>query len=91
MSKNKEIKNILAEFKEKGISQIQIERIFEIPISTLDKEESSEVLSLLKLIKIFPWMIEVANKNYNETEAKEIMLHNAINVMMEKERENKLK
>jgi hypothetical protein len=42
------------------------------------------------MIKIYPWLIEVADKNYDKFEAKRILGHNAVNLAVNMQANKKL-
>jgi hypothetical protein len=78
------VKDFLTEFSEKyGISQAGIERVLDLPQHSLDKEKGSEVVALIKMIKTFPWLISVAEKNYDRKEAKRTLLHVAVDYLID--------
>ena len=79
--KVKEVKEILARWKTDDTRESfsNIERCFELPQRTLEnwltgKSKPDEgALPLLKIIDTYPWLINVALKDYEETAAKKIM------------------
>jgi hypothetical protein len=81
------IETTLAEFQANGISQAQIERSLDLPINTLDVSNlinDPEIIALLNIIKTYPWLIDVAQKNYDHLESKRILLHNAVDTLINK-------
>ena len=44
------------------------------------KNPSPELLVLMKIIKTYPWLLEVADKNYDEFESKRILGHSAVDI-----------
>lgn len=85
----KSIKVILDEMEQKGYSQSRIERAFDIPKRTVSKwynhvnMPSAGALSLLRLIMNFPWLINIAENNYDRKIAHKIALGNAIKFFSE--------
>lgn len=85
------IEEILIEFQSNGISEPAIERIFELDQGSLriaKLTEDPEIIALLKMIRTFPWLIDVADKRFDESHSKRILLHNAVDLMMN-EKHNK--
>lgn len=74
-----------------GYTQSSIERALDLKMNTLStKDPSYELLILIKMIKIYPWLIEVADKNYDKFEAKRILGHNAVNLAVNMQANKKL-
>jgi len=61
-------------------TQSDVERMLDLPMKALDLE-NSETLALMKMIKVYPWLLEVADKDYDEIEAKRILGHNAVDII----------
>lgn len=60
--------NIVKKFTEKGMSNPHLERVLDIPQRTIEKEKdnpSPELVALLRIINLFPWMLEVADNNFD--------------------------
>lgn len=62
----------LEKLEEKKIKFSNIERAFSIPARTLskwknkNKKPSAAAISLLRLVNLYPWLIEVAENNFDE-------------------------
>jgi hypothetical protein len=81
---------VLKSLENKDICLFNAARIFGIDIKDLTKavkEEDPVLLALLKLVDIYPWLIKVANTDFNEKEAKRIMIHSAVDVFIDKDKE----
>ncbi len=81
----------LIENLEKDWSLSGIERALGLPFKTLTKMKthkrvSASTLGLLKILNQFPWMIDVADNNYEENYAKKTHLHAAVEVMFPDEK-----
>jgi DNA-binding transcriptional regulator YiaG len=82
--KQKSIENILNYFIDNKISMSSIERALEIPQRTLTKWKnrtnvpSSAGIALVRFIKLFPWLLEVAENKYDYSEAQKIHINEAI-------------
>ena len=82
-----EIEETLVEFQAEGITQTQIERTLDLGQGSLDVGNlitEPETIALLRLIKAFPWLLKVAEKRFDENESKRILLHQAVDVMVNK-------
>ena len=85
----KSIRTILDNMDKKGYSQTRIERAFDIPKRTISKwynhvnTPSAGAISLLRLIMDFPWLINVAENNYDEKSAHTVALGNEIKLFCE--------
>jgi len=82
--KQKSIENILKYFIKNKLSMSSIERALEIPFRTLAKwknkrsKTSAAGIALLRFIRLFPWLLDVAENKYDSKKAENIMLNNAI-------------
>lgn len=82
--KQRSVENILKYFIENKRSLMSIERVLEIPFRTLAKwknqitKTSAAGIALLRFIRLFPWLIDVAENRYDPKKAENIMLNNAI-------------
>jgi hypothetical protein len=82
-----EIEEILVEFQAEGITQTQIERTLDLGQGSLDVGNlinEPETTALLRIVRAFPWLLEVAEKRFDENESKRILLHQAVDVMVNK-------
>jgi hypothetical protein len=66
-----------------GYTLANIERALDLPQRTISRwksgqEPSAAGLTLLRFIRIFPWLIQVAEKNYDVSYSKSILMHEAI-------------
>lgn len=81
--KQKSIVNILKDFSDRKISMSAIERALEIPQRTLTKWKnenampSSTGVALMRFIRLFPWLLEVAERKYDYNEAQKIHINTA--------------
>lgn len=62
------INKIIEEFGKSNISMAMVERVFELPARTLTRwkngDFSSSGLALLRILKTYPWIIEVAENRF---------------------------
>jgi len=86
--KQKSIESILNDFIDSKISMSSIERALEIPQRTLTKWKnrtnapSSTGVALMRFIKLFPWLLEVAENKYDYNEAHKIHINAAIQKLL---------
>jgi len=86
--KQKSIENILNYLIDSKISMSSIERALEIPQRTLTKWKnrtnvpSSAGTALMRFIKLFPWLLEVAENKYDYSEAQKIHINAAIQKLL---------
>lgn len=86
--KQKSIENILNDFIDSKMSMSSIERALEIPQRTLTKWKnrtnvpSSAGIALMRFIKLFPWLLEVAENKYDYNEAQKIHINAAIQKLL---------
>lgn len=82
--KRNAISNILEEFSQNKISLSSIERALELPQRTLTKwkskaaNPSSTGIALLKFLRVFPWLIDVAENKYDYVVAQKIHMSVAL-------------
>lgn len=82
--KQKCVEDILKHFIDNKVSMSSIERALEIPQRTLAKwknkrsKTSSAGIALLRFIRLFPWLLEVAENKYDYQKAENIQINNAI-------------
>lgn len=85
--KQRGVENILEYFIKNKRSLTSIERALEIPFRTLAKwknkitKTSAAGIALLRFIRLFPWLLEVAENKYDPQKAENIMINNAIESM----------
>ncbi len=86
----KSIDNMLSDLQKMDISQSHIERTFDIPARTLSKWRndrnlpSAAALSFLRIVRMFPWMLNVAEKNYDKEKGHYIALKNEMQYFFQK-------
>ena len=77
------VTNILNDFTENKISLSSMERALELPQRTLAKwksgvaKPSSSGVALLKFVRLFPWMLEVAENKYDYVTAQRVHMNSA--------------
>jgi DNA-binding transcriptional regulator YiaG len=82
--KMKSINNILNDFNDINVSMASIERVLSIPQRTLTKwktgkaKPSATAFSLFKYLRTFPWLLEVAENNFDYNIAQKIHIGDAI-------------
>lgn len=77
------VKEILEGFKEVGVSQAALERIFGLGQGDLSKEEKPETIALMRIIATYPWLINVAENNYEANYARRALVHVAIDTLLD--------
>lgn len=87
ISKKISIEKMLDFLSKKGYSLAAIERALELPQRTISRWKSNKDLSsvgiaLLRIIRTYPWILEVAENKFNERAAFEIYMKNAITEFM---------
>jgi len=86
--KQKSVENILNGFLDNKISMSSIERALEMPQRTLTKWKnrtntpSSAGIALMRFIKLFPWLLEVAENKYDYNEAQKIHINDAMQKLL---------
>jgi len=82
------VKEIIEYFNEKNISLAGIERAVGLPQRTLTKwknnfsSPSAAGVALLKYLRTFPWLLEVAEQKFNYDIAQKIFLEAAFNTFV---------
>lgn len=81
-SQKDSVVKILTYLTEKGYSFAGVERALNLPQRTLSRwkmegDLSSIGLSLLKMMRTYPWLIDVAEKKYDENYAKVVLIQHA--------------
>lgn len=88
--KQKSVENILDYFIDNKMSMSSIERALEIPQRTFTKwknktiRTSSAGIALLRFIRLFPWLLEVAENKYDYKKAENIQINDAIKKFLNK-------
>lgn len=71
------IKDLIEDLKQLNISMSFFERVFELPFRTLTRWKSGDFsatsLALLRIVKTFPWIAEVAEERFSSDKVEEIM------------------
>jgi len=80
--------NILKDFIDRKISMSAIERALEIPQRTLTKWKngnampSSTGIALMRFIRLFPWLLEVAEGKYDYNESQRVHINAALQQLL---------
>lgn len=88
--KQESAKNIINDFGLNKISMAAIERALELPQRTLTKwkngrtKPSATVIALLKFLRLFPWLLEVAENKFDYNIAEEIHIKSAVNRLLKR-------
>lgn len=83
--KNKAVNRIIEDFDNNNISMASIERALELPQRTLTKwknglsSPTAAGIALLKIIRTYPWILDVAQSNFNPLVSRNVFINNAIN------------
>jgi len=79
---------LIDSLEDKKIAFSYLERALELPFGTTERWKegniSSEELSLLKIIVMYPWIIEVADSNFNEKIANAKLVEEASKIICSK-------
>jgi transposase-like protein len=84
------VANILDHFAKNKISFSSIERVLNLPQRTLTKwknnasQPTAAGVALLKFLHLFPWLLDVAEHNFNYDISQKVFIHTAFTVMMNK-------
>jgi len=81
--RRQQIDEMVAVFIKRGFSYSELERCLELKQGSLKTDVSYELLVLLKILVNFPWMIRVAEKDFDEIESKKALCHAAIDIMFQ--------
>lgn len=87
--KNKSINNIIGYFNKNKVSMTALERILSIPFRTLSRwknnssKPSSSAIALFKFLRTYPWLLEVAENNFDEEFSKNILIYSTFKVCSE--------
>lgn len=88
--KQQSVQNILKDLAKVDINMAAIERVLDLPQRTLTKwkngisKPSASAAALLKFIKLFPWLLEVADNKYDYDTAQKIHTTSAIQSLLTK-------
>lgn len=81
--------NVLDDFAAQGFNLASMERILELPQRTLSKwktgsvEPSAAGTVLLKFVRTFPWLLKVAEANFEKAKSQQIFLMTAFQEMIQ--------
>jgi transposase-like protein len=88
--KKEYIKSTLDYFIDNKISFSSVERILNLPQRTLTKwkndvsQPSAAGIALLKFLRVFPWLLNVAEHSYDYDASQKIFLQSAFNILLQK-------
>jgi transposase-like protein len=88
--KKKYVKSTLDYFIDNKISFSAIERILDLPQRTLTKwkndvsQPTAAGIALLKFLRMFPWLLDVAEHSYDYDAAQKIFLRSAFDILLQK-------
>jgi transposase-like protein len=88
--KKEYIKSALDYFVDNKISFSSVERILNLPQRTLTKwkndvsQPSAAGIALLKFLRVFPWLLNVAEHSYDYDKSQKIFLQSAFNILLQK-------
>lgn len=88
------IEEILIDFQAMGITASAMEIALGLEIGSIETAsvtDNPEMIILLKIVKVYPWLLEVAEHEYDENMSQRIMLHNAVDIMMNERHNKKVK
>lgn len=83
--KEEAVRNILHYFQESNINLAGMERALDLPQRTLTKWKNGHIkpsasgTTLLKFIRLFPWLLAVAEKKFDFDQAQKIHIQDGIN------------
>lgn len=87
--KSKSVNNIIAYFNENKVSMTAIERILSIPFRTLSRwknntsKPSAAAIALFKYLRTFPWLLDVADHDFDDIFSKNMHLFSAMQMCSE--------
>ena len=87
-SQRESLELILSFLKEEGYSMSSIERALELPARTISRwksgnDPSASGLALLRIIRTYPWILDVAERQYLDPVANSILVKNALKIFNE--------
>lgn len=90
VSRRESITRMLDDLAGMGYSLAGLERALELPQRTISRwkastDVSSGGLALLRIIRTYPWIVDVADNKYASSYAKSALLHQAAEIFIEKE------
>ncbi len=62
----------------KEINTVTLERVLRLPFGTIEDSLGNDpgLDALMRLVQTYPWLLEVAEANFDEKEAKKILIRN---------------
>lgn len=72
-----ESETILSTLETKGLTRPYLERALDLPVGHLQRPADFETIALLRIIHMFPWMVDVADSGYEPTVAQLSLLQAA--------------
>jgi hypothetical protein len=79
-----DVDKILARLAFDGVHPPTIERALELPAGTLDRwrqDPPPEGLALLRLIRVLPWLLDVANYKYDAAVSRYLVIERAARIL----------
>ena len=81
------VRNMLATLTNNGNTLAYMERVLELPVRTMSRwqtgEYSASALALLRIITVFPFVLHVAEKNFDARVVKKLLLIEVGHVVVE--------
>lgn len=69
----KSVSAMLDDLHEMGVSSVYFERALRLPLNTTEKWRAGSItedeVALLRIIRTYPWMLEIADNNFDKNEA----------------------
>lgn len=85
ISRRKSVPAILAALSETGIKNAYLERSLGLPTRTIARwkagDYSASMLALLRMVRTFPWLLEVADENYESNVARRKVVEAAAGIL----------
>lgn len=87
MDTKEEVQEIISRLSAKNISMAQFERTFNLPKRTLARWKkgncSAAGISLLRIVDIYPWVLQLADAKYTPEHANYFLVQNASGIIMD--------
>ena len=80
------IEELMKELDEKGVNLVSFARIFGINVREIDKlirKKDKVFKALLNMVVTYPWLILVAECDFDEKESRRIMMHGAVDTLID--------
>ncbi|MDD5649730.1 MAG: hypothetical protein PHF86_04820 [Candidatus Nanoarchaeia archaeon] len=77
------VKEIVENFAKSGVSQAALERILDLGQGDLSKEETPEMIALMRIVATYPWLLSVAEHHYDEKYANRVVLHVGVDALLD--------